>query len=87
MSEKEVDEVLKSINDKLIAVLEGQTSMSAVPRDLNEIKNRLNIVESNIEAIKAAIRDQTEEDRRIRNLQGASIADHDDRIFQLEHAS
>jgi hypothetical protein len=51
--------VLEHIESQLKAILEGQTAMSSVPRDINEIKERLSAVESTVTAIRAAVTDQT----------------------------
>jgi hypothetical protein len=63
MSDRDTDVLLEDINHQLKAILEGQAAMANMPADIAEIKVRLTNVESDIGAIKAAIKDETRESR------------------------
>lgn len=55
--------LLEDMNGKLDALLEGQEAMGHVPGQIREIDSRLRNVESDVKAIKAAVKDQSKTKR------------------------
>lgn len=55
--------LLEDINHKLTAIMEGQAPMAGVPAQLERIDSRLARVEDDVKTIKAAIKDQSTDQR------------------------
>lgn len=65
--------ILEDIDDKLIAILEGQESLAGVPEHLLQIDNRLAVIESDVHTIKLVLTDHS-----------GQLVDHESRITKLE---
>lgn len=72
--------LLESINDQLKAIREGQESMASVPGNISLIKDRLGNVETDVKAIKAAVKDQG----KIVNKHTKQLTNHDRRLTAIE---
>jgi len=68
--------VLEHLDDQLKAILEGQDALASVPSKLQQIDERLERVETDVKAIKAAVTDQSHQ-----------LNSHEIRIKDLEQAT
>ena len=75
--------ILERIEDQLAAILEGQAAMAGVPAQIERLDNRVANVETDVKAIKAAVKDHTDEQRR----HATQLEDHEGRLTHLEQAA
>jgi len=72
--------LLEDIDHKLDAIIEGQTLLAPMSRKLDEVDERLTVVEADVKVIKKVVTDES----RITRHHTKLLNDHETRISDLE---